>query len=1280
MKKITLLLLLISSYVSFAQQRDNISIEWIDNSGIYSEQIQIKAPIFKSSGFYFNYEKKAVFFNLKIPVSGFADENSLQITNIVYETISREQLGDLRISSIPSSIEASLKNMSNPASQKAVLYLSPIIKSGNTFQRVKSFTYSFSTTARRSGNTIQNSSLVYNSVLSSGEWYRFYVVKSGVYKISRSFLQSLGMNVGAANARNIKIYGNGGRMLPLLNGAYYPEDLIENAITLVGESDGSFDSQDYILFYAEGMDNWNKESETHNNLYADRAYYYVTAQGGPGKRIGNMPAIADNPTLNMTTFDDYQYHELDKTNIGRLGRKWFGERFNIDNEQTFDFKFPNIATGTQIKIRVNAAASAFTPTTMNVSANSQDINPLTFAATTSDGDVASERSTAGNFPAAESVAIKLNYNNGGVPSADAYLDYIILEAKRNLQGYGKQFRFRYNDADLNTGVIQYQLSSASRITQVWDITDIYNVQKVENNGADAFSFKAYMGEDRNYIAVDAADYYSPLKDSRTRVVNQNLKGTILKNAQGAFQDLDYLIVTPAFLSSQAERLANFHRTYSQLNVKVVNLETIYEEFSSGKQDIGAIRNFVKYIYNNASIPSKRLKYLNLFGDASFDYKNRISNNTNIVPVFQALTSFSLAGSIMSDDYFTMLDNDEGLMIDTSAQDMELAVGRMLVSDIKQAEEMVTKVIEYHAIESYGKWRNNFVLISDDVDVAWENSIQTGIDALGDQIAAQKPFVNVEKIHTDSYVQEASAGGFRYPKARKDFVDAINQGALVFNYFGHGGEDGLAKERIFEKADAQSLNNRYKYPLFVTVTCEFTRFDNPYRPTAGEYTYWNPKGGAIAMVTTTRQIDVVTGQAINQAFSSELYGYGTTNHVPISEALRVAKNNYTNGSALMVSYVGDPAIRLAIPKPTIVLTKINDQPVAASTFVFNALSPVKLTGEVRNVDGNTILSNYNGSLSVNLFDKNVQRSTFGNDGVTDGNGNLIIMNFTLLGETIFRGNASVANGQFEFNFVVPRDISIPVGNGRISFYAKRNQGLEDQTGYNTDIKVGGINPNATADNIGPRVRLYMNDETFISGGITNESPIFLAFLEDENGINTASGIGHDIVAILDGDENNPYILNDYYETELDNHTKGKVRFPFRNLAVGLHTITFKAWDVYNNPVTSEIQFIVVGDETVTLKNVLNYPNPFVSYTQFWFTHNRPYEPLEVQVQIITITGKIVKTINQMVTTEGFLSREISWDGKDDFGDKIGKGVYVYKLTVKSTLTNKKTEKYEKLVIL
>jgi hypothetical protein len=337
--------------------------------------------------------------------------------------------------------------------------------------------------------------------------------------------------------------------------------------------------------------------------------------------------------------------------------------------------------------------------------------------------------------------------------------------------------------------------------------------------------------------------------------------------------------------------------------------------------------------------------------------------------------------------------------------------------------------------------------------------------------------------------------------------------------------------------------------------------------------------------------------------------------------------------------------------------------------------------VRDINGDALLSNYNGDIAVQIFDKSVNRSTLGNDGTRNSSNNLILMNFQTLGETIFRGNATVTNGLFEIEFIVPKDISIPVGNGRISFYAKSpNPVLQDQTGFDTSILIGGINENAPEDNIGPRVRLFMNDESFISGGITNASPIFLAFLEDENGINTASGIGHDIVAILDGDENNPYVLNDYYETELNDYTQGRVRFPFRDLAPGLHTITFRAWDVYNNPVTAEIQFIVVGDETISLTNVLNYPNPFVSYTQFWFSHNRPFEPLDVQVQVFTITGKIVKTINQVINTEGFLSREITWDGRDDFGDKIGKGVYVYKLTVKSNLTNKKVEKIEKLVIL
>ena len=428
-----------------------------------------------------------------------------------------------------------------------------------------------------------------------------------------------------------------------------------------------------------------------------------------------------------------------------------------------------------------------------------------------------------------------------------------------------------------------------------------------------------------------------------------------------------------------------------------------------------------------------------------------------------------------------------------------------------------------------------------------------------------------------------------------------------------------------------------------------------------------------MLTTIRSIGQFSAENFNDVLSKNLFSFGSNQYTSIAEALRISKNSNPNSSANVVLYLGDPALMLAIAKPKIRLTKVNDVPVSQPFDDFKSLAKMKISGEITD-ENNIPLTNYNGELSTIIFDKTITRTTLNNDGESPP------MPFDILGETIFRGNASVTNGQFEFSFIVPRDIRIPLANGKISFYAKKNQSFENQTGFDTNIKIGGINENAVVDNINPRVKLYMNDETFVSGGTTNESPFLLAHLEDENGINTASGIGHDIVAILDGDVENPFLLNDYYQTNLDDYTKGTLRFPLRNLAVGLHTITFKAWDVYNNPITAEIQFVVVGDESITLTHVLNYPNPFVNYTEFWFSHNRPYEPLDVQVQVMTITGKVVWTRNQIITTEGFLSKEITWDGKDDFGNRIGKGVYVYKLKVRSTTTGKSAEKYEKLVIL
>lgn len=1285
MKNILHYILLLSCMTSFGQKEVNINLDWKETPLMLSDNINVNIPHFQSEYFHYDGSKNIILFTYSYLNSS---ENDFVISNITYENITKEQLGRLDSEKLPKEIRKEVSVSRGRQDSFLTIEFEPIIKEGNSFKKVKSFTLTPSQTySTYSALDINDVPTLTNSVLSTGEWYKFYVETSGIYKLSRSFIQSLGMNLNNVNPQKIKIYGNGGRMIPLRNNVTYPFDLEENAIQVIGEQDGKFDSQDYILFYAEGVDTYNQESDTHLNLYSNRSYYYITSSGiNDGKRISTMSEPAGSSTLSVSEFDDYQFYERDLNNFARMDRKWFGETFNIQNEQTFKFTFPNLVTSVPIKFKGNTALNSHhLPATFTFSANGNTIGTIAFAPGTSNADYSGrERALTTTFNASsENVDITVAYNNNGVPTVTGYLDYIAITARRQLRGTGKQFSFFYDEAQNNIGIIEYQINSANTIKEVWDVTDIFNTTKKENSGNTTFSFKANMGEKRKYIALEPNDYYTPLRETQNmQVTNQNLKGDVFKNNNGAFTDVDYIIVTPAFLNAQAEKLANFHRNNSGLVVKVVNLENIYQEFSSGKQDIGAIRNFIRYVYHNASQPDKRIKYLNLFGDASYDFKNRIQGNTNIVPIFQPYTGDGrfYTGDKCSDDYFVMMDNNEGSLANTDRPD--IAVGRMLVSTVTQAEQMVQKVVDYYDQQSYGRWRNSITLISDDVDESSDRNMQSQMDQLAKDIEQNRPFFNISKIYTDAYVQETASGGARYPQARTDIVNAFESGSLIFNYLGHGGEEGLAHERIFEKSDGQNLGNRFKYPLFITVTCSFTKFDNPLRPTAGEYVYWNPTGGAVAMITTTRVIGIGTAENFNLRLGEVLFSYGNYADQPyptIGEALRLAKNYHGGMNATrMVACVGDPALQLAIPQPNIVLTHINDTPLNNYNGSLEALSYVKMKGEVTNESGN-LLSNYTGELAIQIFDKKISRSTLGNDGYIEG-GQLLTMDFDILGETIFRGNVTVVGGIFEFDFVVPKDIRIPIDYGKVSFYSKRLNPLEDKAGYSKDIRIGGINENAPVDNIPPTVKLYMNDTNFISGGITNHSPIFLAYLEDENGMNTAGGIGHDMIAILDGDETNPYILNDYYQTELDDYTKGKVSYPFRNLAPGLHTITFKAWDVYNNMVAAEIQFIVVGDDKIQLENVLNYPNPFVSYTEFWFSHNRPFEPLDVQVQVLTITGKVVWTKNQTIITEGFLSRDITWDGKDDFGDKIGKGVYVYKLTVKSTLTGKKAEKYEKLVIL
>ncbi len=1117
-------------------------------------------------------------------------------------------------------------------------------------------------------------STVKNSVLSQGTWYKFAIDTTGVFKIDRSFLQSLGINTNSINPKNIRIFGNGGQLLPMLNSAFRYDGLQENAILVSGEDNESFDANDFILFYGKGPHDWNTVpsqpslSRHQTNIYSDKAFYFLTVDNGIGKRIGNAPEITLPATQQITTFNDYVFFEEEKTNLLANGQQWFGEELSFNNSTTVVFDFENLDSSQNVFVRVRGAAISSTTSEMIVTVNGQNLNTIPIAAISSgqNNTVFAHANEAINSIAVNNnpIQVEITYNNNGNPSGKAFLDYVELIGVKNLIANGTQFSFRsFETSNLpSTSIIEYTIENSSNISQVWNVTDYINPQIVSNQSTtNSFTFKTNGGPLHEFIVLNDADYFSPEILPVSQVATQNLH---------SLQDIDYIIITQDYLMNEAERLAVYHRENSGLTVQVINLENIYNEFSSGSPDLTGIRDFVRHLYTNASTNATRIKYVCLFGDASYDFKDRINNNNNIVPAFESVESFNFALSYVTDDYYGMMDDTEGQLSNSDKQDV--ATGRFPITSLLEAKTVVGKTLNYYKTTSFGDWRNSITVVADDPDTSGEFVLQETVEKIADTIKNRRPIFNITKIYADAFVQETSAGGERYPDVSEAINNAIETGTLVMDYFGHGGEDGWAGERILEVPQIQDWNNPNTLPLMITVTCEFSKFDNPLRPTAGEFVFLNPNGGATSMITTTREIFITTGQRFNEVLIKKLFGFGGEDYT-IAEALMQMKNDpaTTSSQRLFVFFLGDPAMKLAQPKPNIKLTQMNGVDITQSLDTLKALSKITLQGVITDAS-DTVLTDFNGTLSTTIFDKSVDRITLDNNNFGRK------LTFDATESKIFRGRASVKNGIFNFSFIVPKDIRIAFGKAKVSMYADNQQ--IDKAGVNQDIIIGGINENAPEDTTGPTVQLFMDDESFVDGGNTSESPHFIAILEDASGINTSiTAVDHDIIAVLDGDQANPFILNDFYQTELDDFTKGKVKFPFRNLEVGLHTINFKCWDTYNNPSESTLNFVVVDDRDLVLTNVLNYPNPFINYTEFWFNHNKPNEPLEVQVQIFTVSGKLIKTINQLVQSEN-LSRLISWNGLDDFGNKIGKGVYVYKLNVKSVLSNTKATKFEKLVIL
>jgi hypothetical protein len=1057
------------------------------------------------------------------------------------------------------------------------------------------------------------------------------------------------------------------------NSSNYTDDLRENAIWVMDGGDGVLNGSDYILFYADGPDHWIKDSVNQRfshrkNLYSNRSYYYLTV-GGNGRRI-TTALPGSFPNITITGFTERYFHELDSVNFLNSGKEWYGEEFsNAPGRTTIrDFNVPlsNLPVNSPVTLISSCVARSINVgSRFDTRINNQPVGQINISSISGGQYDVFAQSSVTTLPGIISqnpLSINYTYIPGSFNS-QGWLNWFELFLRRNLSLSGiDQLLFRdWSSVGNNTG--EFVIASAGPTTGVWEITDPLNPVRIPGSFANnEFRFINNCTRLREYIAFNTTNFLIPV--SAGKISNQDLHDS---------PPVDYLIVTyPDFLG-EAQRLEQLHRQRSNLRTRVVTTTQVFNEFGSGSPDPTAIRDFVKMYFDKyGNDPANKLRYLLLFGDASFDFKDRISNNTNYVPAYENNFSLDPLATYASDDFYGFLDNQEDINSGLIVNYLDIGIGRIPAKNKEEAKSYVDKAEAYHDPKSFGPWRNNLTFIADDEDL---NLHLQDAEILTNTAGTVAPVLNQQKIYLDAFRQESGAGGSRYPQAVQASNNQIFNGTLIWNYNGHGGARRLAEETILDQEIVNSWNNPDRLPLFITATCDFAPYDNPRLASLGENILLRPKTGAIALMTTTRVVFAFSNRIMNNnylqfALQPDVNGVYKT----LGDAVKEAKNftYQTSGDVAnnrKFTLLGDPALTLAFPTLKVRVTKVNGIPVSFS----DTLSPTEkviVEGEVTDIQGN-LLSAFNGNVYPAVFDKPQSVNTLANDPASQ------VASFSIQTNALFKGKASVTNGRFSFTFKVPKDINYQFGNGKLSLYAE--DGVKDGNGLFTNFIVGGTGNNTDGDVTGPRISPYLNDERFINGGISNQNPILIVKLSDTSGINTtATGIGHDIVATLDNDNRKFFILNDFYQGDLNSYQQGVVHFQLSGLEPGPHTLKIKAWDVLNNSNEAVLDFTVANDEELVLNHVLNYPNPFSAKTRFWFEHNRPGEPLQVFIQVMTITGRVIKTIRQTIVSDGNRSAEIEWDGRDEFGDKPGKGVYLYKLRV-TTTANKKKEVIEKLVL-
>ena len=1088
------------------------------------------------------------------------------------------------------------------------------------------------------------------TVLKSGSWIKIGVTTTGVHRLTADMLAKANPAFAAADPRRLRLYGNGGAALPQANAAKRAVDLTENAIMVSGEDDGRLDAGDAVLFFGQSPHVIRFDSVTNRlthriNPYSDTTFYFLTIGDAAGLRIQPKPSASLSGAA-MTTFDDYQFHEQELTSIAKTGREWMGEYLGVNTTLAVSFNVPGLVPATPLLVTSSVVANAVVPTSFSWQLNGQPlgrqpVNALSGYKYDYQGLENRQTFTASTTLATGTLPFVLTFDKNGQTGSQGYLNFLAVQYRRDLRWYEQPVIAR-----LPAG--RYSSKQAATVSRLWDITDPLKpaAQAFSNSGGEAAWASATAG---TYLLFTESQAIAPV--SVRPIANQQVRGQTTP---------DLLIITAPGWKTEADRLAAFRRSSTGLDVLVLTTQQVFNEFGSGQADPTAIRDAVRYFYRQQA---GKLKFLLLVGNSTYDYRNIMGMQTavqqwNTVPVYESRESFHPVDGFSSDDYFGFMKETDGEWAETEAGDqlLDIGVGRLPVRSLEDARTVVDKLIRYDSDKTLaGEWQSRLTLVADDGDI---NIHQSDADFFARYVETEAPAYRPERLLLDAFPQEVTATGQKAPLMNKAIDEAVTDGRLIINYTGHGGESGWAEEQILTLQDIFSWRNR-RLPLFVTGTCEFGRYDDPNVRSGAELALTSRLGGAIALLTTTRPVAANTNFLLNQAFYQSVFAPVNGQMPRLGDVLRLTKNKSLSGSRNRnFSLLGDPSMRLAYPKATVAVTKINSRTVTAGKAdTLRALQTVSLEGQIQDPQSGSLLADFSGMLKISLYDKAVNQTTKGTESSP--------MTYKVFNSLVYAGQVAVKQGRFSIRFTVPKDIDYQFGPGRLVAYAIRSDSLMDAAGSLSQLIIGGSTTVDAIDRQAPAVQLTLNN------AVSAETPVRVAGpdvtvrvqLTDNVGINLArNGLGHELTARLN--DTTLVILNDYYVATTDDGTKGEVQYTFRNLPSGTYTLRVKAWDVNNNSGEGTLTFRVSDKPGLAVTSLTAYPNPVVQQATIQLTHNRLGDALDWTVQVLDVSGRVLTEQTGNCTDCPATVPVADWAGRVANGAVLPNGLYIYRLQVRS----------------